>query len=173
VELIGDVVTDRLHGRPPEERDVDDYVRIWTDPRVDDDAWPADLRTSDDARAVLTCSIAHWKRWGFGPWTVIQRASNEVIGRVGLAYTRVTGRPEVEVAWFIDPDEWGQGYASEMAGEAIRVAFEVLELDGLIAMTTLPNSASQRVIAKLGFELDGQVEHAGLPHVLFRLARPA
>ena len=36
--------------------------------------WPLELRTSDKVAAILTGSIAHWDRWGFGPWTVIERA---------------------------------------------------------------------------------------------------
>ena len=44
---------------------------------------------------------------------------------------------------------WGRGYATEVAREAIRVAFEVLELDGLVAQTTHANAASQKVMEKL------------------------
>src|SRR4051794_27745668 len=110
MQLIGDVVTARLHGRRPRPEDAEDYVRIWTDDRVDEDAWPADLRTGDDARRVLAGTIAHWERWGFGAWTVRDRATGTVVGRVGLAYTHDTGRPEVEIAWFIDAGAWGRGY---------------------------------------------------------------
>jgi len=71
----------------------------------------------------------HWDRWEFGPWTVLERGSERIVGRVGLEYTTKFGHPEVEVEWFIDPDAWGRGYATEMAAEAVRAAFTTLGLD--------------------------------------------
>ncbi len=168
--MVGDVTTARLYGRPPLEGDLDDSVRIWTDPRVSEQAWPARMRTADDAGRVLRATIAHWERWGFGPWTVIERATGAVVGRVGLAHTRVAGSEEIEVVWFLSGDVWRRGYATEMASEAVRVAFELLELGDLVSFTTPRNGASQAVMRKLGFRYERDIEHAGLPHVLFRLS---
>jgi RimJ/RimL family protein N-acetyltransferase len=167
--LVGEVTTDRLHGRAPVEEDLEDYVRFWTDPRVPEDVWPVETRTCVDAARVLRAAIGHWDRWGFGPWTVVERDGGAVVGRVGLAHKRVADESEVEVAWFLSGDVWGRGYAMEMAGEAVRVAFEVLELDDLVCLTTPTNVASQAVMRKLGFRYERDIEYAGLPHVLFRL----
>jgi ribosomal-protein-alanine N-acetyltransferase len=136
---------------------------------VSDDVWPARLRTADSVDRVLRETIAHWERWGFGPWTIVERGSGRVVGRVGLARTMVLGCPEVEAEWFLSGDVWGRGYATEMAGEAVRVAFEVLKLDEVVALTVPANVASQAVVRKLGFHHEGEIEHAGIPHVLFRL----
>jgi RimJ/RimL family protein N-acetyltransferase len=171
VRLVGEVMTARLCGRPPVEDDLHDLVRIWTDPRVCEQAWPARLRTADHADRVLQASISHWERWGFGPWTVIERASGAVVGRVGLAHTRVIGREETEVVWFLSADVWRRGYATEMASEAVRVAFDVLDFGGLVSFTTPANGASQAVMRKLGFRYERDIEHVDLPHVLFRLSR--
>jgi ribosomal-protein-alanine N-acetyltransferase len=148
-------------------------VRIFTDPRVDEEMWPADMRTAEDTGRVLTSTIEHWDRWGFGAWTVIERATDEIVGRVGLDYTTVNERPEVEVAWFIDPDAWGRGYATEMAEEAMRAAFTTLGLDSVVSFTTVPNEPSQAVMRKLGMTYEGEIMHAGLPHVLYRIERVA
>jgi len=168
---LASVTTERLFGRRPEPGDLEDYVRIFTDPRVDEDLWPADLRTSDTVAAILKGSIAHWDRWEFGPWTVLERDSERIVGRVGLEYTTKFGHPEVEVEWFIDPDAWGRGYATEMAQEAVRAAFTTLGLDELISYTTPDNEASRAVMEKLGMTYERDVENAGMPHVLYRLAR--
>jgi [ribosomal protein S5]-alanine N-acetyltransferase len=165
------VTTERLRGRRPEEGDLADYVRIWGDPRIDEAAWPADMRTPEDAARMLRGSIEHWDRWGFGPWTVVERSSDAVVGHVGLAHTTVLGHPDVEVAWFIDPGAWGRGYATEMAQEALRAAFITLDLDSIVSYTTTANEASQAVMRKLGMTYEADIEHAGLPHVLYRLAR--
>jgi len=143
---------------------------MYTDGRVDEAAWPEHLRTADDARATLEDLIRHWERWGFGPWTVLA-GDGAPIGYVGLRHADVGGRPEVELMWFLDPDAWGNGYATEMAREALRVAFEVLELDAVVAQTVDVNAASRAVMERLGMTYEGDVVHAGLPHVAYRVRR--
>ena len=165
------VTTERLTGRRPEPGDLPDWVRILGDPRVDEASWPAELRTPEKVAAILERSIAHWERWGFGAWSVRERGSGRIVGRVGLEHTTKFGHPEIEVEWFIDPDTWGRGYATEMAQEAVRAAFTTLGLDSLISYTTPENEASQAVMRKLGMEYERDVENAGMPHVLYRLAR--
>jgi ribosomal-protein-alanine N-acetyltransferase len=162
------VTTPRLVGRRPVVEDLPALVRIFTDGRTPEEAWPEHLRTADRVEAMLDEAIRHWERWGFGVWTVL--AGDAVVGRIGLAHTDDTGRPEVELAWFVDPDAWGRGYATELAQEAVRVAFEVLELDSVVAFTMQTNRASQAVMRKLGMTYEGDIVQAGLPHVLYRLS---
>lgn len=166
---IDRVATARLAGRRPEPGDLGAYQRIWTDPRVDEATWPADLRTADRAETFLRDAIAHWERWGFGPWTML--LAGEPIGYAGLRHDEVAGRPEVEALWFVGPDHWGKGYATELAREAVRVGFEVLELDSVVAQTVAGNVASRAVMEKLGMAYEGDAVHAGLPHVVYRVAR--
>lgn len=163
------VRTARLAGRRPEAGDAPAYVRCLTDPRIDEAAWPADLRTADAARDVLADYERHWARWGFGPWTVL--LGEEIVGWVGLRHTDVEGRPEVEVLWLIAADHWNRGYATEMAREAVRVAFGALELDAIVAFTAVGNGASRAVMAKLGMVAEREFPRAGRVHVLYRLSR--
>jgi [ribosomal protein S5]-alanine N-acetyltransferase len=162
------VATARLVGRRPEPGDADAYVRFYGDPRTPEAVWPADLRTPEQARAALAESIEHWERWGFGVWTVAL-PGGDVIGHAGVQHTTIGGRPEVELLWFIHPDHWNRGYATEMAREAVRAAFGVLELDDVVSFTVDGNGASRAVMEKLGMTYERDVEHAGLPHVLMRL----
>ena len=168
---MSSVTTERLFGRRPEPGDLEDWVRIFTDPRVDEDLWPLEFRTADKVAAMLKSSIEHWDRWEFGPWTVIERASDRIVGRVGLEHTTKFGRPEVELEWFIDPDAWGRGYATEMARESVRAAFTTLGIDELISYTVPENAASRAVMEKLGMTYETDVENVGMPHVLYRLSR--
>lgn len=166
---IDRVTTARLTGRRPEIEDLATYQRIWTDARVDGDLWPEHLRTADQAETMLRGLIVHWERWGFGPWTML--LGGEPIGYAGLRHDEVAGRPEVEAMWFVDPAYWGQGYATELAREALRVAFAILELDSVVAQTVAENLASRAVMEKLGMTYEGETIHAGLPHVLYRRTR--
>jgi ribosomal-protein-alanine N-acetyltransferase len=166
---IDRVTTARLTGRRPEPGDALAYARMFTDARVAEEAWPEHLRTADRAHALLDDLIRHWERWGFGPWTIL--LDGAPIGYAGLRHADVGGRPEVELMWFVDADHWRQGYATEMAREALRVAFAILELDAVVAQTVDVNHASRAVMEKLGMRHERDVVHAGLPHVLYRLSR--
>ena len=52
-----------------------------------------------------------------------------------------------------------------------QVAFDDLGLGEIVAFTLPTNVASRRVMDKSGFTFERKIEHAGLPHVLYRRAR--
>jgi Acetyltransferase (GNAT) domain len=108
------------------------------------------------------------QRWDFDVWTV-GLPDGEVIGHAGVQHTTIGDRPEVELLWFIHPDQWNRGYAAEMAREAVRVAFDLVELDEVISFTVHDNAASRAVMEKLGMTYERDVEHVRLAHVLYRL----
>jgi RimJ/RimL family protein N-acetyltransferase len=106
-----------------------------------------------------------WERDGFGYWMFFDSAGAPV-ARGGLG----TSAWGVEVGWAVAPEHRGRGYATELAAAAVEVAFDRLRVASVVAYTQPDNAASRRVIEKLGFEYEGEVEHAGLPHVLYRLS---
>jgi ribosomal-protein-alanine N-acetyltransferase len=117
--------------------------------------------------------LAHWDKFGFGIWLLRDKDTGEMVGRGGLQHTTVAGAAEIEVGWAITPQRWGQGLATELAQASIAVAFDDLGLREIVAFTLPGNGASRRVMEKSGFEYEGPVVHAGLPHVLYRRWPPA
>jgi len=106
-----------------------------------------------------------WERDGFGYWIFFDGHTCAPVARGGLGVSPFG----VEVGWAVAPDQRGRGYATEVGAAAIGVAFDVLGLSDVVAYTEPDNDASRRVMDKLGFEYEREVEHAGLPHVLYRL----
>jgi RimJ/RimL family protein N-acetyltransferase len=106
-----------------------------------------------------------WEREGFGYWVFFYGQTDAAVGRGGLGPSEFG----VEVGWAVAPDQRGRGYATEIGAAAIGVAFAVLGLTDVVAYTQPDNDAARRVMDKLGFEYEREVEHAGLPHVLYRL----
>jgi RimJ/RimL family protein N-acetyltransferase len=166
------ITTERLIGTRPLLRDADELHPVVADPRVADWLWPGDLggpRTLAQTRALLLRDADRWKRYGYGPWLLRDAASGRVVGRAGLAPCSVAGREEVEVGWFIAADRWGEGLATEIATAAVRTGFAALGLASVVAFTTPHNAASRAVMTKCGFGYEADIEHIGLPHVLYRL----
>ena len=118
---------------------------------------------------MLREDLRHWTEDSFGPWALIDRKDGSFVGRGGLRRTVIEGEPVVELLWTIEPGRWGMGLATEAAFAAIDWA-KSLGLHEVVAMTLPYNRASRRVAEKAALQFSGEIEHAGLVHVLYRLA---
>jgi RimJ/RimL family protein N-acetyltransferase len=119
---------------------------------------------------------AHWARFGFGLWAVVERASGETCGFVGLSHP--LWFPEeiqhVEVGWRLHPAAWGRGFATEAGAAAMSAGFDELGLDRLVSYIHVDNTRSRAVSLRLGMELERTVAHPTQPHALdvFAIIRP-
>jgi ribosomal-protein-alanine N-acetyltransferase len=116
----------------------------------------------------LETNVKHWANHGFGMWMLRDAATSAVIGRAILRHLDVEGVDEIEVGYGFMPEYWGRGLATEIANACIRVGFDRLGLPSIVAITTPPNLASQRVMTKAGLVYERDILHAGVPHRLFR-----
>ena len=93
------------------------------------------------------------------------RATGEPIGFVGLSHptTLPPMAAEVEVGWRLARAHWGQGYATEAAAEAVRIAFEERRVPRLISIIDRDNARSLRVAEKLGFAHWRDMDHPRWP----------
>jgi RimJ/RimL family protein N-acetyltransferase len=138
--------------------DLDPYIEIHEDPEVQRHLLvptPAPGRTG--AWRTLALLAGHWQLRGYGQWTVIEKGSSEVIGRVGL--WNPEGWPGLEVGWVIRRSRWNNGFATEAAREAVRFAFDEVGADHLISIISPENVRSLRVAAKIGESFE-RVHHA-------------
>jgi RimJ/RimL family protein N-acetyltransferase len=141
--------TDRLLLRPPLGADLDPYIEIHEDPEVRQHLLiPATSAGRLGAWRTLALIAGHWHLRGYGQWTVIEKATHEVIGRVGL--WNPEGWPGLEVGWVIRRSRWQHGFATEAAREAVRFAFDEVGADHLISMIGPDNPRSIRVAEKIG-----------------------
>ena len=155
---------------PPTRDDLPGYERVFLEPEMQRWLAPPPLPPNDSeaAAARLARDIAHWQKHGFGAWVLRDADTGEFIGRAGLQKRWFDG-PEIELAWAVVPEHWGEGIATEAARAAIAHARE-LGIAEVVAFTLPDNVGSQRVMQKAGMEPAGMIEHAGLPHVLYRIA---
>lgn len=165
--------TRRLLARKPTPEDRALYHAHFTRPEVERWLRPSPLPpfTARVLDELVDGDCAHWEDHGFGPWILVDKDSGAFAGRGGLAWTAVEGTAAVELPWSIEPHLHNQGLATEAATAACEWARD-LGFDEVIALTLPTNLASQRVAVKAGFEQRGEVLHAGLPHLLFRIDLP-
>jgi RimJ/RimL family protein N-acetyltransferase len=171
------IETSRLILRPWREGDLAPFAEQNADPEVMH--FLGGPLTRDESDAYVRRAEAHCATHGFCKWAVEAPGIAPLIGGVGLSYVSFDASftPAVEVAWRLHRRFWGKGYATEAAGAAIDDGFRRVGLSEIVALTTLANLPSQRVMQRLGMRRDIEFDHpryaADHPlcrHVLYRTA---
>ena len=114
--------------------------------------------------------VGHWQLRGYGQWTVVERATGQVVGRVGLWYPE--GWPGVELGWIIRRERWGQGFATEAARAALDWTWQHVDADHVISIIQPDNHRSLRVAEKIGETREGTEMVNGVESVVFGIRRP-
>ncbi len=162
--------TERLILRPFREADLDAYAGMAADPDVMRFlSADGSLLTRAEAWRQMAMFLGHWELRGYGTWAVEERASRELVGRVGLHYPE--GWPDRELGWTIARKFWGQGYAGEAARAAISHAFGPLGWTHLVSLIHSENHRSARLAERLGYHVHGPAEVRGLHLTMYRLDR--
>ncbi|MBY0433907.1 MAG: GNAT family N-acetyltransferase [Cyclobacteriaceae bacterium] len=100
---------------------------------------------------------------------LIHRESKKLIGWSGLLLQQVDGQEELEVAYSLFPEFWGQRLATEAARTCIDFAFENKLSSSLISIIHIHNQESMRVAVKNGMKLSATTVYADNPVNIFRI----
>jgi RimJ/RimL family protein N-acetyltransferase len=112
----------------------------------------------------------HAEQFGFSFEAVIDKASGAFMGHVGLHQLS----DAVELGYALGKAYWGAGYATEAARAMMGWGFEALKLDSIIAVAYPQNTASRRVMERLGMTCEGEVErYYGARLALYRMLKSA
>lgn len=114
--------------------------------------WLEDTLKSTQERPRLHYEIA-----------ITKNDSGSVIGTAMLTIKNQENG-EGEIGYTIRSDQWGNGYATEVAYALLKFGFETLKLRRIYATTSPLNIASQRILNKSGMRQEGYFKK----HVLQR-----
>jgi ribosomal-protein-alanine N-acetyltransferase len=150
-----ELLTARLLLRSLEREDVPTLVRLAGAneiaattlnipyPYVQDDARSFLDKANEDFRAGFSVSFA-----------IAILPGREICGVVGLHITDTHMR--AELGYWIGAPFWGKGFATEAARAAAAFGFETLHLHRIYAHHFSGNTASRRVLEKIGMRHEGQ-----------------
>jgi RimJ/RimL family protein N-acetyltransferase len=147
---VGPADTARLTFGTWDEDQQAHAVTLWTDPRVTRFITTGEPPTRADAVARLLAQLDLASAHGVQYWPVFHRESGDLIGCCGLR-PRDPATGVWELGVHIRSSLWGRGYATEACREAIRFAFEEFGATALFAGHHPDNTASQRLLERLGF----------------------
>src|SRR5829696_7304774 len=101
---------------------------------------------------ILNGPIATYERNGFGLYLVELRESQTPIAMCGLLKREELPDPDIGFAFL--PSFWSKGFAFEAAAAVLKDARERLGLERILAITSLDNEASIKLLQRLGFRFE-------------------
>jgi RimJ/RimL family protein N-acetyltransferase len=156
------LTTERLVLRTFRPDDLPEYAALNAQPEVVRHLGgvPIARQHSDD--------IAAWAndvygRDRMGLLAVERRSDGRFLGMCGL-HRQSSVPDDVEVAWRLAVEHWGNGYATEAATAWLDYGFGELGLTEVISMTVADNVRSLAVMRRLGmrFDREQQIEDEGI-----------
>ena len=120
--------------------------------------YPWTERTEQDARAFVEM-FRGWQaekpRRRF-QLAIVRRSDNRLIGNCGIR-RKSDNDCEADIGYELSPDCWGHGFATEAAGAIVDFGFRELGLRRISSWCIADNTASARVLERLGFRQEGRL----------------
>jgi [ribosomal protein S5]-alanine N-acetyltransferase len=151
--MITVLQTDRLTLRELDEDDAAFVLELINEP-----GWLrfiGDRGIRDEAGAkdyIVKGPVAMYERMGFGLWAAVRRSDGTPMGMCGLIKRETL--EDVDIGFAFLERHSGQGYAFEAADAVMRHARGALGLQRIVAITSLDNDKSIRLLGKIGLQFE-------------------
>ena len=146
--------TARLLLRPFTPADTDAIFALQSNPQVlrywDSPPWTERARAE---RFIAMCQ--QMEQDGSGARLAIERKADRMFIGWCVLFEWNPDYRSAGIGYCLDAATWGQGFATEAAGALLQWAFDTLDLNRVQAETDTRNTASARVLEKLGFVREG------------------
>ena len=161
--------TDRLLLRDWKDEDRGSFARMNADPVI-----MQYLPRSLDEQAsdkLVDRFQDHFKKHGYGLYAVELKEGGRFAGFVGLnkvdfkAHFTSPQNPATEIAWRLDYEFWGKGFASEAARAVLDHGLNALKLGEIVSFTVNDNARTIHLMEKIGLVRDegGDFDYPSLP----------
>lgn len=155
------IETKRLCLEPFAERHLTGLHALDSDPDVMRFLGP--VKTVDETRDAIARVSERWQRLGYGWWAMTEISSGSVIGAACLQNIANVDDAPLEVGWRLAPSARGKGYATEAGKAAMDFAFDCIGTSLVLAVADQENTASHRVMQRLGMTYRGVETHYDQP----------
>lgn len=162
--MLADLVTERLHLRPPTPEDADAFWPYVSDPELPYHmTWEAH-RDRAETTAFLEYCVRTRAEGTTATFAIFERGG-ALVGMIGLhdiqRQVRAWRKDVAELGYWVAPPAQGRGYVTEAARALLDAAYTQMGLHKITVGCIAENLRSKRVIEKLGFRPVGvQRDHA-------------
>ena len=148
------LTTDRLVLRQMTHDDADAIMALFSAPEVLEFLNQSPTDTREKALELIGWLNSLFDKHESVQWAITLREDDQLIGTCGN-YGWDRDDRHVDIGYHVLPLHWNQGYATEAAHAVIRWSFNNLNVHRIQADCTDGNIASERVMLKCGFQLEG------------------
>ena len=128
-------------------------------------------RTAQESKKVFKDTLKDYKnQTGLGRWGIFNLADNDFIGVCILNYSEYDSK-RIELGYRLHLKYWGSGIATELAQAVVFYGLNEVGLKEIYAVTHPDNTASQRVLSKVGFVPNGRAFWYGVDLPLFKVSK--
>lgn len=160
------LTTPRLTLRQLIAEDAGELYILNSDPEVLRYTGDAPFASVDEAREF----IRHYDQYTLyrrGRLGMFLKETGAFIGWCGLKYHPQTG--ETELGFRLKRAYWNQGYATEAALASLHYGFNELQLSTIMGRVIKENTASIRVLEKIGMQYWKDFDFEGVPGIYMRI----
>ncbi|MGM9986199.1 MAG: GNAT family N-acetyltransferase [Bacillaceae bacterium] len=150
--------SERLLFRPYEDDDFEFLVSLLSNPEMMRFIGNGNTRDRNGAKAFLDWIYRGYEHGpDMGLKLLVRKEDNALIGHAGFVSQIIDGKEEIEIGYWIAPDYWRHGYATEAAFALKAYGISKLDRNRFIALVQLGNIASQKVATKIGMNVEKQI----------------
>jgi len=148
--------SERLRLSQLTEADASVYLKIISDPDFKRFIGDRGAKTEADALSLMKEKVFRsYAELGFGMYLVSRRNDGTPLGIAGLVKRDFL--EDIDVGYAFLPEARGMGYATEAANACIALASDTFKRSRLAAITDPENTASIRVLLRIGFTPAGEI----------------
>ncbi len=145
--------TERLILRTLEMEDIDLVMSFWGDEEVM--RYCGGAGSKERELRSLRYYINMYNERGFSPYLTILKGSGDILGVCG--FNPPNNGYDAEILYHLAKKYWGMGYATEAAKACLEYAKNHLKIRRIGASIDPENTASQKILEKLGFQYVGMI----------------
>ncbi|WP_101310045.1 GNAT family N-acetyltransferase [Labilibaculum manganireducens] len=156
--------TERLYLREILPADAESMFKMDSDAEVYKFLGRKPIRNINESKKMIESIRDQYKRIGIGRWAIVEKESGNFIGWTGFKFEKENQNGHSDfynLKFRLLRKYWGKGYITEATKAAVNYAFTELKIPEIYSMTLLGNLKSQRVLNKLGFQLEDKFKFQG------------
>jgi RimJ/RimL family protein N-acetyltransferase len=147
--------TTRTYLRKLSANDAADFYALNQNPEVLKFTGDKPFESIESARVFLEDYVVSHTN-GLGRLAVINKQNEKFIGWCGLKYT--SEKDEYDIGFRFFKEYWNQGFATETALKCLEYGFKELKLKEIVGRAMVDNTASIRVLEKIGMKFKERFE---------------
>ncbi len=161
--------TERLIVRQYTEEDKDNFFLLSSNEVVMQYIRPVSTKEESDKFLLENISM-YVNNPHRGRWAALEKNTGQFVG--SFAIIPIPDDAEkIQLGYSLLPENWGKGYATELTNAGLQYFFVHESLPEIYGVTETPNTASQKVLLKAGFQPFGKKKEGEKELLVFILKR--